>query len=68
MQNALRILSYRRHKATGKAVVTIGGRDIYLGKYNSAESRQEYNRLIAEWTSHNGMLPKQQGGILPLPN
>jgi integrase len=30
-------------------VVTIGGRDIYLGQYGSPESRAEYDRLIAEW-------------------
>ena len=32
----LRIPSYRLHKPSGQAVVTINGRDIYLGKYNSA--------------------------------
>ncbi len=63
MSNALRIPSYRRHKPTGKAVVTIGGRDIYLGRYNSAESRQEYNRLIAEWTASNGTLPKPSSDL-----
>jgi integrase len=30
-------------------VVTIGGRDRYLGPYESPESRAEYDRLIAEW-------------------
>jgi integrase len=30
-------------------VVTIGGRDRYLGKFDSPESRAEYDRLIAEW-------------------
>jgi integrase len=30
-------------------VVTIAGRDIYLGEYDSPESRAEYDRLIAEW-------------------
>lgn len=56
MSNAPRIPSYRRHKPSGQAVVTLGGRDIYLGKYNSAASRAEYNRLIAEWTANNGTL------------
>src|SRR4051794_37036617 len=51
--------SYRLHKPSGRAVVTIGGRDIYLGKYGSAASRREYKRLIAEWTVHGGILPKQ---------
>jgi hypothetical protein len=27
--------SYRHHKPTGQAVVTINGRGIYLGKWNS---------------------------------
>jgi hypothetical protein len=61
---ALRIPSYRCHKATGQAVVTLGGRDIYLGKFNSAPSRQAYNRLIAEWTTHHGTLPDQQSNDL----
>jgi len=41
---APRVPSYRRHKPTGKAVVTLKGRDIYLGKYGSKESRAEYPR------------------------
>ena len=41
--------SYRRHKASGQAVVTLAGVDHYLGKYNSAESKAEYRRLLAEW-------------------
>ncbi len=45
--------SYRLHKPSGQAVVTIrtvGGtrRDVYLGVHNSPESRAEYGRLIAE--------------------
>ena len=38
---------YRLHKSSGKAVVSIHGRDHYLGKYNSPESRRKYRRLIA---------------------
>jgi integrase len=44
-----RVPSYRLHKPTGLAVVTIGGRDAYLGKHGTPESRAEYDRLIAEW-------------------
>jgi hypothetical protein len=58
----LRIPSYRRHKPSGQAVVTVGGRDIYLGKWNTASSRAEYNRIIAEWTAHGGTLPTKQDG------
>ena len=39
--------SYRRHKASKQAIVTIGGRDIYLGSYGSAESRELYSKLLA---------------------
>jgi integrase len=45
----LRSPSYRLHKPTGQAVVTLTGRDIYLGKHGSPESRSEYDRLLAEW-------------------
>jgi integrase len=45
----LRVPSYRLHKPTGLAVVTIGNRDVYLGKHDTPESRAEYDRLIAEW-------------------
>ena len=40
---------YRRHKASGQAVVTIAGRDHYLGPYGSKASKVEYDRLILEW-------------------
>jgi len=40
---------YRRHKASGQAVVTIAGRDHYLGPWRSKASRVEYDRLIGEW-------------------
>jgi integrase len=40
---------YRRHRRSGQAVVTLNGRDFYLGKYDTAASRIEYDRLIGEW-------------------
>ena len=55
---ALRIPSYRHHKPSGRAVVTIDGRDVYLGDWNTAASRREYKRAIAEWTASGGTLPK----------
>ena len=63
---ALRIPSYRRQRPTGQAVVTLGGRDIYLGKLNSASSRADYNRVIAEWTASNGTLPQRQASDLTI--
>ena len=40
---------YRKHKATGQAVVTLNGHDFYLGPHNTAASRLEYDQQIAEW-------------------
>ena len=52
-----RVPSYRRHKPTNQAVVTIDGRDFYLGKWNSKASTSEYDRLISEWTANGRRLP-----------
>jgi len=43
--------SYRRHKATGRALVTLNGHDHYLGQYGSPESYESYKRLVAEWVT-----------------
>ena len=42
--------SYRHHKACGQALVTLNGRDHYLGKY-SPESHAKYRQLIGEWAT-----------------
>lgn len=55
--------AYCRHRASGQAVVTLDGQDIYLGKYGTAASRQQYNRLIAEWLAAGRRLPVGQGEI-----
>jgi hypothetical protein len=47
--------SYRLHKQSGQAIVTLRNpatgqrRDVLLGKYGTPESRREYARVIAEW-------------------
>lgn len=40
---------YRKHRGSGQAVVTLGGRDYYLGPHNTKVSKHQYDRLIAEW-------------------
>lgn len=40
---------YRLHRPSGQAVVTISGKDHYLGPWKSRASRVEYDRLIGEW-------------------
>ena len=37
---------YRRHRASGQAVVTLSGQDFYLGPHGTKASKQEYDRLI----------------------
>lgn len=41
--------SYRKHGASGQAIVTIGGSDIYLGPNGTKTSKAESDRVIAEW-------------------
>ncbi|MDM4014600.1 site-specific integrase, partial [Roseiconus lacunae] len=43
--------SYCLHRASGRAVVRIHGKDIYLGAYGSPESHDAYQRAIAQWRS-----------------
>lgn len=53
----LRTPRYRLHRPSGHAVVTLDGRDVYLGKRGAPESRAEYDRLIAEWLINGRRLP-----------
>jgi len=58
-----RVPRYRRHKPSGQAVVTIDGRDVYLGKWGTVASRTEYDRLIGEWLAGGRCLPQPDGGV-----
>jgi len=54
--------SYRLHKSSGQAVVTLtdpSGRrhDVLLGEHNSPESRSEYLRVLGEWEARGRTLP-----------
>jgi hypothetical protein len=44
-----RIPKYRHYRPKNLAVVRLNGRDHYLGRYDSPESHENYDRLIAEW-------------------
>lgn len=48
--------SYRLHKATGQAVVTLGGHDVYLGRHDTPASREAYERALIAWKAH-GTIP-----------
>jgi hypothetical protein len=54
--------SYRRHKQSGQAVVTLNDptgrrRDVLLGPFGSRESKAEYTRVLAEWQANQRSLP-----------
>lgn len=44
---------YRKHRASGQAIVTLSGVDYYLGPHGTAVSKQEYDRLVAEWLTND---------------
>lgn len=50
------IPKYRKHRASGQAVVTLNGKDHYLGPHQSKASKLQYDRLIAEFLA-NGRRP-----------
>src|SRR5688572_13948982 len=47
---------YRLHRPTNQAVVTLNGRDIYLGVYDTPRSHERYRRVIAEWKASGRLL------------
>lgn len=53
MGQGKRVPSYRRH-SSGQARVTIRGRDILLGPWDSEQSRQAYARVVAEYLANQG--------------
>lgn len=59
------IPSYRRHKASGQAVVTLNDKDFYLGLWRSTHSKVEYQRLVGEWLADDRRLPPADGGAGP---
>ena len=58
--------SYRKHRASGQAIVTIGGKDIYLGPYGTKASKAEYDRVIAEWLVAGRQSTSSGAGALEL--
>jgi integrase len=54
--------SYRLHRQSGQAVVTLtdglgNRRDVLLGRHDSPESHAEYRRVLAEWEAAGRRLP-----------
>lgn len=57
-----RLPSYRLHKPSSQAVVTIDGKDHYLGPFGSDRSRQKYGELIAIHASGRKIDPLRPTG------
>ena len=59
------IPAYRKHTQTGRAAVSIYRQDgsrtevILPGKYGSKESKQEYERLLAQLRASGGQMPEK---------
>jgi hypothetical protein len=55
--------SYRLHRARNFAVMTINGKNHYLGAYGSPESHEKYARLVGEWQANRRRAPIAQTGL-----
>ena len=48
-----------RYHVSGQAVVTLAGKDFYLGKHDTPESRARYHALLAEYNGNGLQAPEQ---------
>jgi|DEB0MinimDraft_6_1074348.scaffolds.fasta_scaffold13629_3 integrase len=64
MKKSRKAPAYQLHKATGQAKVRIDGRDHYLGKHDSPESKDAYRRVIREWRAAQDGLVSTVGQIV----
>ena len=55
-----RLPKYRKHKASGQAIVTLAGKDHYLGPHGTQTSKLEYDRLVAQWLAKGRPTREQQ--------
>ena len=56
MRNPAPSLPDTRQVVVTNDSVTIDGRDIYLGKHDTPQSRERYDRTIAEWLANGRCL------------
>jgi hypothetical protein len=60
-----RVPSYRPHKASGQARLTLNGRTIYLCVYGSPKSRAEYEQVIGDYLARGRKLPEPEAPAGP---
>ena len=53
-----RLTRSRRYKPKDLAVARIDGRDVYLGTFNSTESREKSRSDVAEWLTREAAIPR----------
>jgi hypothetical protein len=63
-----RLPAYRLHKASNQAIVSLSGRDFYLGPWNSPESHAAYSRLTKRWVENGRRLDPEPEAELPPPS
>jgi integrase len=73
MSRRLTVPSYRLHRQSGQAIVTLpdglgNRRDVLLGQYGTPESRAEYLRVLAEWEAAGRRLPPRDAGAATPPD
>jgi integrase len=49
---------YAKHKHSGQAVVHIGGKSFYLGKFRSKDSKAKYATILARWSAGDPIVPQ----------
>ncbi|MFM7243983.1 MAG: hypothetical protein ACKO40_07370 [Planctomycetaceae bacterium] len=64
-RSSIRVPSLRLHKASGQAVVTVRGRDIYCGKHGTAEASANYRRVIASLLASGPEVIRHLGNLRP---
>ena len=57
MSRYRRIPKLRHHKASGQGFVELNGHRFYLGRFHLPETRERYDRTIAEWLANGRQLP-----------
>jgi integrase len=60
-----RLPKYRLHRRSGQGIVTINGKDHYLGPHGCQTSKIEYDRIVAEWLAHGRQAPQPVSAAQP---
>ena len=57
-QKSFRLPKLRLHRPSGRGVVELNGKQIYLGRYGTDECQAAYDKLVGDWLA-NGKKPLQ---------